>query len=117
AGLRSTIGKAILNYMETHKLDPKGVPLTAEDIREGVVAVLSTYVHDPQFQSQTKNRLNNPEVAAQIEGMVRPALENYLNENPNWGQAVVARTIIAARAREASRAAQQVTRKSAVSHR
>src|SRR5690606_31097567 len=117
-GLRSAIVKAIRNYIATHKLDPKGVTLTAEDIREGVVAVLSTYVHDPQFQSQTKNRLNNPEVAGQVEALVRPALENYLNENPNWGQAVVARTIIAARAREASRAAQQaVTRKTAVSHR
>jgi DNA gyrase subunit B/topoisomerase-4 subunit B len=117
AGLRAAIVKAIRNYIATHKLDPKGVTLTAEDIREGVVAVLSTYVHDPQFQSQTKNRLNNPEVAAQVEGVVRPALENYLNENPNWAQAVVARTIVAARAREASRAAQQVTRKTAVSHR
>jgi DNA gyrase subunit B/topoisomerase-4 subunit B len=118
AGLRSAIVKSIRNYIATHKLEPKGVTLTAEDIREGVVAVLSTYVHDPQFQSQTKNRLNNPEVAAQVEALVRPALENYLNENPNWGQAVVARTIISARAREASRAAKEgVTRKSAVSHR
>jgi DNA gyrase/topoisomerase IV subunit B len=117
-GLRSAIVKAIRNYIATHKLEPKGVTLTAEDIREGVVAVLSTYVHDPQFQSQTKNRLNNPEVAGQVEGLVRPALENYLNGNPNWAQAVVARTIIAARAREASRAAHQaVTRKTAVSHR
>ena len=117
AGLRAAIVKAIRNYIATHKLDPKGVTLTAEDIREGVVAVLSTYVHDPQFQSQTKNRLNNPEAAAQVEALVRPALENYLNENPNWAQAVIARTIISARAREASRAAQQVTRKTAVSHR
>ncbi|HZJ63326.1 MAG TPA: toprim domain-containing protein, partial [Kofleriaceae bacterium] len=77
-----------------------------------------TYVHDPQFQSQTKNRLNNPEVAGQVEALIRPALENYLNSNPNWAQAVVARTIIAARAREASRAAHAaVTRKTAVSHR
>jgi DNA gyrase subunit B/topoisomerase-4 subunit B len=117
AGLRSGIVKAVRNYIATHKLDPKGVTLTAEDIREGVVAVLSTYVHDPQFQSQTKNRLNNPEVAAQVEGLVRPALENYLNENGNWAQAVVARSIISARAREASRAAQQVSRKTAISHR
>ncbi len=116
-GLRSAIVKAVRNYITTHNLDPKGVTLTADDIREGVVAVLSTYVHDPQFQSQTKNRLNNPEVATQVEGLVRPALENYLNGNPNWAQAVVARTIISARAREASRAAQQVTRKTAVSHR
>ena len=117
AGLRSAIVKAIRNYIATHKLDPKGVTLTAEDIREGVVAVLSTYVHDPQFQGQTKGRLNNPEVASQVENIVRPALENFLNGNPNWAQAVVARTIIAARAREASRAAQQVSRKTAVSHR
>ena len=117
-GLRTAIVKAIRNYIATHKLDPKGVTLTAEDIREGVVAVLSTYVHDPQFQSQTKNRLNNPEVAGQVENLVRPALENFLNGNPNWAQAVIARTIIAARAREASRAAaQQVSRKTAVSHR
>ena len=118
AGLRTAIVKAMRNYMSTHNLDPKGVTLTAEDIREGVVAILSTYVHDPQFQSQTKNRLNNPEVAAQVEALVRPGLENYLNSNPNWAHAVVARIIIAARAREASRAAAQaVTRKTAVSHR
>ncbi|MBP9088638.1 MAG: type IIA DNA topoisomerase subunit B [Kofleriaceae bacterium] len=118
AGLRTAIVKAMRNYMSTHNLDPKGVTLTAEDIREGVVAILSTYVHDPQFQSQTKNRLNNPEVAAQVEALVRPGLENYLNSNPNWAHAVVARVIIAARAREASRAAAQaVTRKTAVSHR
>ncbi len=117
-GLRSAVVKAVRNYIATHGLDPKGVSLTAEDIREGVVAILSTYVHDPQFQSQTKNRLNNPEIAAQVEGMVRPALENYLNGNPNWAQAVVARTIIAARAREASRAAKEgVSRKTAISHR
>ena len=117
-GFRSAIVKAIRNYIATHKLDPKGVTLTAEDIREGVVALLSTYVHDPQFQSQTKNRLNNPEVAGQVEALVRPALENYLNGNPNWAQAVVNRTITAAKAREASRAAHQaVTRKTAVSHR
>ena len=90
-GLRDAVLKAVRNYISTHNLDPKGVTLTAEDIREGVVAILSTYVHDPQFQSQTKNRLNNPEVAAQVEALVRPALENYLNGNPNWAQAVVAR--------------------------
>ncbi|HEY4245097.1 MAG TPA: DNA topoisomerase IV subunit B [Kofleriaceae bacterium] len=117
-GLRSAIVKAIRNYIATHSLEPKGVTLTAEDIREGVVAVLSTYVHDPQFQSQTKNRLNNPEIAGQVEAMVRPQLENFLNGNPNWAHAVVERVVIAARAREASRAAaQQVTRKTAVSHR
>ena len=118
SGFKSAVVKAMRNYIATHGLDPKGVTLTAEDIREGMVAVLSTYVHDPQFQGQTKERLNNPEVAGQVEAIVRPALENYLNGNPNWANAVVARVIIAARAREASRAAaREVTRKTAVSHR
>ena len=61
-GLRAGVGKAIRNYIETHNLTPKGVTLTAEDIREGVIGVLSVFVAEPQFQGQTKDRLNNPEV-------------------------------------------------------
>ena len=117
-GLRGGIVKAVRNYIETHQLAPKGVTLTAEDIREGIVAVLSSYVVDPQFQGQTKGRLNNPEVTAQVDGVVRPALEKWLNENKTVAEPIIARIILAARAREASRAAaQQVTRKTAVSHR
>src|SRR3954464_131131 len=70
AGLRGGIVKAVRNYLETHGLTPKGVALTAEDIREGIVAILSAYVIDPQFQGQTKGRLNNPEAAAQVDGVV-----------------------------------------------
>src|SRR5205807_4474546 len=68
AGLRAGIVKAVRNYIETHALAPKGVTLTAEDIREGIVTILSSYVIDPQFQGQTKGRLNNPETAAQVDG-------------------------------------------------
>src|SRR3954452_6436240 len=117
AGLRSGVVKAVRNYIETHDLTPKGVTLTAEDIREGLVAILSCYVVDPQFQGQTKGRLNNTETAAQVDGVVRPALEKWLNDNRNIAEAIVARIILAARAREASRAASQVARKTAVSHR
>ena len=118
AGLRSGIVKAVRNYIETHGLAPKGVTLTAEDIREGICGILSSYVVDPQFQGQTKGRLNNPETAAQVEGVVRPALEKWLNDTKTVAEPIIARIILAARAREASRAAaQQVTRKTAVSHR
>jgi DNA gyrase subunit B/topoisomerase-4 subunit B len=117
-GLKSGVVKAWRNYVSTHKLDPKGVSVTAEDIREGMVAVLSLYHRDPQFQGQTKDRLNNPEVGAQVDAIVRPALESWLNQNPSWGHAVVSRASVAARAREASRAAAAaVQRKTAVSHR
>ncbi len=117
-GLKQALGKAVRSYMEQHKLSPKGVKITAEDIREGLVALLSVYVAEPQFQGQTKDRLNNPEVAGQVENAVRTALEQWLHDNKSTAEAVIARIVIAARAREASRAAsQEVTRKTAVSHR
>ncbi len=115
-GLKSGAVKAVRNYIETHDLTPKGVTLTADDIREGMVCILSTYVVEPQFQGQTKERLNNPEVAGQVDNVVRPAVEKWLNDNKTIAEAVVARIILAARAREASRAASQaVTRKGPVS--
>ena len=113
SGLRAGIGKAVRNFIDTHNLSPKGVTLTAEDIREGLVGVLSVFMQEPQFQGQTKDRLNNPEMLSVVDSMVRPALEHWLNENISLAEAIVARIILAARAREASRAAQQeVTRRS-----
>ena len=112
-GLRAGLSKAIRNVIETHGLTPKGVTLTADDIREGLTAVLSIFVRDPQFQGQTKDRLNNPELASALDSIVRPAVEHWLNHNLSAARHIVARIILAARAREASRAAQQqVTRKS-----
>ncbi|MCA9658605.1 MAG: type IIA DNA topoisomerase subunit B [Myxococcales bacterium] len=111
-GLRNLLGKSIRAYMKDNKLDPKGVTVTLDDIKEGMVAVLSVYVLEPQFQSQTKNRLNNPEVVGLVEGGVRPALELWLNENRSTAEAIVARVIASARARAASRAASKaVSRK------
>ena len=117
-GFRAGLGKAVRNFIDTHNLSPKGVTLTAEDIREGLVAVLSVFVQEPQFQGQTKDRLNNPEVLSAVDSQVRPALEHWLNTNISVAESIVARIILAARAREASRAAQQeVTRKGPVSSR
>jgi DNA gyrase subunit B len=110
-GLRAGIGKAVRNYIETHNLSPKGVTLATEDIREGLTGVLSLFIEEPQFQGQTKDRLNNPEVLSTVDSSVRPALEHWLNHNRTIAEAIVARIILAARAREASRAAQaEVTR-------
>ena len=112
SGLRAGLGKAVRNFVETHGLSPKGVSITADDIREGLTGVLSIFVRDPQFQGQTKDRLNNPEMAQVLDSVVRPALEHWLNHNISVANAIVARIILAARARAASRAAQQeVTRK------
>ncbi|NUP05248.1 MAG: type IIA DNA topoisomerase subunit B [Polyangiaceae bacterium] len=117
-GLNSAVVKAVRAFIEAKKVQVKGVTLTAEDIREGLVALVSVFVTNPQFQGQTKDRLNNPEVAGGVEGIVRPALEQWLLENGSIGEAIVMRAILAARAREARReATQQVLRKTAVSHR
>jgi DNA gyrase subunit B len=117
-GLKAAVAKGLRNYMNTHNLVPKGMTLLAEDIREGLVAILSVYVAEPQFQGQTKQRLNNSETTAQVDNVLRPALEKYFHENQNIAEAIVARVILSARARIASRAASQaVSRKTAVSHR
>jgi DNA gyrase subunit B/topoisomerase-4 subunit B len=117
-GFRAGLGKAVRNFIDTHALSPKGVTLTAEDIREGLVGVLSVFVPDPQFQGQTKDRLNNPELVSALDSLVRPALEHWLNHNISVAEAIVARIVLAARAREASRAAQQeVARRTAASNR
>ena len=80
-GLRAGLGKAVRNYIDTHNLSPKGVTLTAEDIREGLTGVFSLFIEEPQFQGQTKDRLNNPELTSAIDSAVRPALEHWLNHN------------------------------------
>ena len=117
-GLRAGLGKAVRNYIDTHSLSPKGVTLIAEDIREGLTGVVSLFIEEPQFQGQTKDRLNNPELTSAVDSAVRPALEHWLNHNRSVAEAIVARIILAARAREASRAAQaEVTRKTATSGR
>jgi DNA gyrase subunit B len=117
-GLKNGLTKAVRNYLSVQNLVPKGLSIAAEDIREGVVAVLSIYVQQPQFQGQTKDRLNNPEVSAPIDNFMRTGLENYLLSNPSQAKAIANRVILAARARTASRAAaESVQRKTAVSHR
>lgn len=118
AGLKSAIVKAVRNYLNIHDLIPKGVTITAEDTREGIVAILSIYLKHPQFQGQTKEKLGNPEVTAQLDGLIRTALENFLLHNRSQADTIAQRVILAAKARLASRAAVETVRgKSSVSHR
>ena len=118
SGLNAAVVKAVRAFMEAKKIAPKGVHVSAEDIREGLVSILSVYVVEPQFQGQTKDRLNNQEVGPAVEGGIRPALEQWLLENPSTAETVVARAITAARARAARKeATKSVMRKSATSHR
>jgi DNA gyrase subunit B len=117
-GLKAALRKAVNGYIETHDIRIKGLKITAEDIREGVVAVLSVFVREPQFEGQTKQRLNNPEMDGAVDGFVRPALEAWLHNNKTAADAIIGRIVLAAKAREASRAAAtEVVRRSPGSRR
>ena len=118
SGFRSGIAKAVKNYMDVHNIKQKGLSITTDDIREGIVGLLSVFHNDPMFQAQTKDKLNNPEMNGVVEGVVRPGLETWLNNNPSIADAVVGRIVLAARARLASReAVKDVRRKTSVSRR
>jgi len=117
-GLREAVRSALQKYIKDHELAKKGPEIRGEDVREGLTGVLSVCVREPQFQGQTKGRLNNPEVRAQVDSLVRPRLEDFLIKNKSVAEAIAHRIIQAARAREASRAAaSQVRRKTAISNR
>jgi len=116
-GFKSGINKAVRNYMEVHNIKQKGLNITADDIREGCMAIASVFLSDPMFQGQTKEKLNNPEMAAWVEGLVRPALETWLNNNPSIADAVIGRIVLAARARLASREASSGVRRKTPSKR
>ncbi|MBY0461192.1 MAG: DNA topoisomerase IV subunit B, partial [Gemmataceae bacterium] len=117
-GIKSALRKAVNSYIETHDIKIKGLKITSDDIREGVVAVLSVFVREPQFEGQTKQRLNNPEMDATVDNFARPALEAWLNNNKTAADAIIGRIVLAAKAREASRAAvSEVKRKTPGSRR
>ena len=97
-GLRGGLTKALRNYLTVHNLVPRGLAITADDVREGLVAVLAIKLAQPQFQGQTKERLNNTEITPAIDGIVRTALENALNANRTAGDAIANRVVLAARA-------------------
>jgi len=85
--------------------------LTGEDVREGLTAVLSVKVLEPQFEGQTKARLGNSEVKGQVESTVNEKLAEYLEEHPSVGQALIVKAVQAAQAREAARKARELTRR------
>lgn len=112
---RNGVHRALKAYLEKRNGLPKGVKgISGEDVREGLVAIVSVFLHgNLEFQGQTKDRLNSP-VAGQVEPILRNALENWLHQNPAQAGVVTNRILLAAQARLAARTArEEVTRKSA----
>ncbi|MCB9520792.1 MAG: type IIA DNA topoisomerase subunit B [Myxococcales bacterium] len=117
-GFKDGVAEAMMAYLEAHDAIPRGVTVKRADIREGLVGVVNVFLSEPQFQGQTKAKLNNAEIRSTIASLVRKEVEGYMHRNQSTGNSVAMRIIQAARARAASRtAATEVRRKKPVSHR
>jgi DNA gyrase subunit B len=115
-GFRSALTRTLNDYARKKDLLKEGDPnFTGEDTREGLTAVLSIKLHDPQFESQTKSKLGNAEVKGHVESVVAEALAAFLDENPREAKAIIEKCLTSSRAREAARQARDlVIRKSAL---
>ena len=116
-GLKSAVRSALRTYMDTHDLVPHRLDIVADDIREGLVGIVNLFLVDPQFQGQTKDKLNNPSARSMVASAVRLELEQYLNDHPSTGEAIATRVIQAAKARRASRSAASRARSSSSAQR
>ena len=111
-GFKRSLTKVFNDYARSHNiLKEKDTNLQGEDIREGITAVVSVKVKEPQFEGQTKTKLGNSEVTGIVQSMVNEALSTFLEENPSVAKAILEKCISASRAREAARKARELVRR------
>ena len=111
-GFKRALTKVFNDYAREHNfLKEKDANLQGEDIREGITAVVSVKVKEPQFEGQTKTKLGNSEVTGVVQSMVNDALSTFLEENPTVAKAILEKCVSAARAREAARKARELVRR------
>ncbi len=111
-GFKRGLTKVFNDYAKAHNiLKEKDGNLQGEDIREGITAVISVKVKEPQFEGQTKTKLGNSNVTGIVQSMVNEALSNFLEENPSVAKAILEKCISASRAREAARKARELVRR------
>ncbi|MBI4146452.1 DNA topoisomerase (ATP-hydrolyzing) subunit B [Candidatus Woesearchaeota archaeon] len=111
SGFKSALTRALKNYADKHRLSDEKMELTSEDFREGLTAVLSVKVPNPQFEGQTKTKLGNSEVKGIVDSVVYETLATFLEEHPAAGKTIIMKCLDAARAREAARKARELVRR------
>lgn len=115
AGFKAGLTRVINDYLRKNNLAKNGMDhLTGEDIREGLTAIISVKVPEPQFEGQTKTKLGNSEVRSAVDSVVVSGLSTFLEENPGTAKKIIEKAITAARAREAARKARELTRRKTV---
>ncbi|MEI8345426.1 MAG: toprim domain-containing protein, partial [Candidatus Omnitrophota bacterium] len=111
-GFKSALTRTINQYCKTKKLLKEGDPaMSGEDVREGLTAVISVKVPNPQYEGQTKTKLGNSEVEGIVEAIVNEALTSFIEENPPVANKIIEKAVLASRAREAARKARELTRR------
>jgi len=111
-GFRAALTRTINDYAKKYNfLKANGEALSGEDVREGLTAVVSVKIPEPQFEGQTKTKLGNSEVRGLVESLVSEKLFEFLEENPKVAQASISKAILASQAREAARKARELTRR------
>ena len=114
-GFRSALTRALNEYARRAKILKDDDPnLTGDDVREGLSAVISVKLGEPQFEGQTKTRLGNPEVKGIVDSAVATGLTQYLDENPSVGRRIIEKALTASRAREAARKARDLVQRKGV---
>ena len=108
-GFRSALTRALNDYAHKNKLLKEDESnLTGDDVREGLTAIISVKLPEPQFEGQTKTKLGNPEIKSQVESAVGEGLSLYLEEHPNEAKSIIEKCLTAAKAREAARKARDL---------
>ena len=116
-GFRHALTKTVNDYARSRNiLKDKDSNLSGDDVREGLTAVISVKLHDPQFEGQTKTKLGNTEIRALVQGAVNKALAEYFEEHPGPAKAIVNKSNLAKKAREAARISRERARKTGLEH-
>ena len=111
-GFRNALTKTFNDYARKNKLLKDSEPnLSGEDIREGLTAIISVKIEDPQFEGQTKQKLGNSEARGAVDSIVSTQLQIFLEQNPSVGKTIIEKSVLSQRAREAARKARDLTRR------